>query len=250
MSATANFSNFTGRIIWSADGLTAHELMDIIKSGVIPKGDVAIKLDRLFFEQYNRSIIAEIQENYGIPVFVDAKIIEIPSKAISIAKLYLKHHPWMLNAMAGACSTGLKQNCFLSDFAKHCQEAGTLSCAVTVLTSKTPVMVKEEFGGSNTAQQVDFYTHLLKENGLTDVVCSPQEIPIVKKYGLDINTPGVRLPGHAIDDQARVSTPHGAISSGATRIVVGRDIYRHDTDKIDDIPQNIERILANIRGEL
>ena len=37
-------------------------------------------------------------------------------------------------------------------------------------------------------------------------------------------TPGIRLPGNAADDQARIATPEMAAENGANYLVVGRPI--------------------------
>ena len=246
------FRDFKGRIIWSADGLSPKQLTDLLSDPAVdfPKEEVAIKLDRLFFEQYGKFVIRRLQDDFGIPVFVDAKIIEIPSKTLAIAQTYLQdYQPWMLNVMAGACSTGNADDDLLSDFAQACAEVGTRSCAVTVLTSKTSELVIDEFNGREPADQVNYYAKKLQECGLTDIVCSPKEIDIVKQYGLDINTPGVRLAASSTDDQARVDTPHNAIANGARRIVVGRDIYRADRDQPADIVTNIAKIVADLDGQ-
>lgn len=254
MSTTPMFADFKGQVIWSADDLRPSQIIDIIKCPEYPRDKVAVKLDRDFFTQYHLRHIEIIQEQYHVPVFVDAKIIEIPSKALKIASRHLKYHPWMLNVMAGACHTNLPYNDFLHDFAKACLDAGTLSCAVTVLTSKSPVLIAEEFGLSvadKTSKPAEFYANLAQKCGLTDIVCSPQEIDTIKEFGLDINTPGVRLDGDEHDDQARVDTPHGAISSGAKRIVVGRSIYNPEKIAAGATPEAIrETVLNNIQRVL
>lgn len=251
MSQAPLFYGFAGKIIWSADGLRPSQIIDIIKCPNFPKEKVAIKLNPLFFTRYHPRHIEIFQERHGVPVFVDPKIIGIPTEAAEIAKCYLEYHPWMLSVMAGACSSGLPCDDFLHTFAGLCLDVGTLPCIVTVLTSKTVVMIREEYGLSlsdNTSKPVEFYADLAKECGLTDVVCSPLEIAAVKKYGLSINTPGVRLSGDSHDDQARVDTPASAIKNGANRLVIGRSIYNPAKDKVEDVPKNIQRILDEINA--
>lgn len=243
------------QIIWSAD-VDVYDLERVITKQALPKGTV-IKLDRLFFENNDKSLIEFCQE-HGYPVFVDAKIIEIPDKVVAIAETYLKHKPWMLNVMAGACSTGLSESedpkrvDALARFAKACSDAGTRSCAVTVLTSKTESTSMQEFGVSS-LEQVSCYAKMMKLCRMTDIVCSPLEAYELRRThefeGLDINTPGVRLPDSSVDDQARIMTPARALSNGADRLVIGRDLTNGDGDIVERVKRNYARIMENIEDE-
>jgi len=61
--------------------------------------------------------------------------------------------------------------------------------------------------------------------GCGGVVCSVRELPIVKQRSLLLTVvPGIRLPGGAAHDQARVGTPAEAIAAGADLLVVGRAV--------------------------
>jgi len=71
--------------------------------------------------------------------------------------------------------------------------------------------------------------------GCGGVVCSVRELPAVLRYrGTPPNprvssrllavVPGIRLPGGAAHDQARVGTPAEAIAAGADLLVVGRAV--------------------------
>jgi orotidine-5'-phosphate decarboxylase len=71
--------------------------------------------------------------------------------------------------------------------------------------------------------------------GCGGVVCSVRELPAVLRYrGTPPNprvgsrllavVPGIRLPGGATHDQARVGTPAEAIAAGADLLVVGRAV--------------------------
>lgn len=61
--------------------------------------------------------------------------------------------------------------------------------------------------------------------GCGGVVCSARELPVVKeRSGLMAVVPGIRLPGGATHDQARVGTPAEAIAAGADVLVIGRAV--------------------------
>ncbi|MCL1929698.1 orotidine 5'-phosphate decarboxylase [Candidatus Saccharibacteria bacterium] len=246
-------ANNDPRIIWSADGVSAHMLSEIVDNEAVNSfpSQVAVKLDRLLLTQYGLEQISIIQA-FGRPVFADAKIIEIPEKCLEIAKLHLKHKPWMLNIMAGACSTGVWDSDRPDDidalkrFADLCHQAGTKPCAVTVLTSKRNTLAFKEFWRT-AVEQVLFYAELLLQAGFTDIVCSAQEAKALRKESrfdsLDINTPGIRLPDDDANGQARTMTPHEAIQAGASRLVIGRPLSKNGA-----FANNYARIMADIEG--
>src|SRR5205085_7917798 len=64
-----------------------------------------------------------------------------------------------------------------------------------------------------------------RAGGCGGVVCSVRELPAVKSRShLLAVVPGIRLPGGATHDQARVGTPADAIAAGADLLVVGRAV--------------------------
>lgn len=232
--------------IWSADGIGRASLGGSLQQ--LP-GLQYVKLDRVGLHRMGHDTIAEVQEVLGYKVFADAKDIEVPSKALEVAETYLVYKPWMLNIMAGACSTGFAEHedpdqvDALKRFADACHAVGTRPCAVTVLTSKTPEMVEREFGRSF-VDQVLFYVELLYEFGFTDIVCSSQEVEAIRSDSrfdkMDTNTPAIRLPEGDAQDQARVNTPARAISLGSTRLVIGRPLSQ------GDLATNWQRINENL----
>jgi orotidine-5'-phosphate decarboxylase len=67
------------------------------------------------------------------------------------------------------------------------------------------------------------------EGGCRGVVCSVRELPQVKdRSALLAVVPGIRLPGGATHDQARVGTPGEAIGAGADILVIGRAVTGAD----------------------
>jgi orotidine-5'-phosphate decarboxylase len=102
---------------------------------------------------------------------------------------------------------------------------------VTVLTSHTPDSYAVTVGRDEVAlsEEVRRLAVLAGASGLSGVVCSPGEIEVVKPAlddGAIIVVPGIRRPGDATGDQARVATPGAAAAAGATHIVVGRPVLR------------------------
>lgn len=82
--------------------------------------------------------------------------------------------------------------------------------------------------------------------GIDGVVSSPLEASKIRERVPDdflVVTPGVRLPGGDRGDQKRVATPHTALNSGASHIVVGRPITA-----AEDPREAAISILENIKG--
>jgi orotidine-5'-phosphate decarboxylase len=102
-----------------------------------------------------------------------------------------------------------------------------LVLAVTVLTSLADSDLQEIGVAGRSLDQVLRLAGLARANGCDGVVASPAEAAELRREmgtGFLIVTPGVRPAGSAQNDQARLTTPAEAITSGATHLVVGRPI--------------------------
>jgi orotidine-5'-phosphate decarboxylase len=238
------------RIIWSADVASEHEVLKCLD--LVP--DMRrIKIDRLFTDRHGRFILGTLKDR-GLQAFYDAKFVEIPSKLEELAKEAVKYEPWMLNCMAGAISSGVLDHedrekiDGLKRFADVCHAAEVRPCAVTVLTSKSEGIVASEFNGRTPVEQVLFYVEILLNCGFTDIVCSPQEVEAIRIESqfnrLDLNTPGVRFADSEAGDQARTNMPGGTIASGATCVIMGRDLTKGDS------AANFARAVAEIDAAL
>ncbi len=236
-------------ICWSADVDTEDELNAILDT--VPQLRY-VKIDRLGVAKMGHDVIDRTQAR-GLHVFDDAKLIEIPTKLEELAKFEVAHHPWMLNCMAGSLSNqdwsnpDRKRLDGLKRFADTCNEAGVLSCAVTVLTSKAEDTVLHEFGRGS-KDQVCFYTEVLIYAGFTDMVCSPLEAQTIQDefgdYAPDRNCPGVEMPGGKSSDQARKATPSQALHNGAKRLVIGRALT--GPNAAANLQAIVDHILAGI----
>ena len=112
---------------------------------------------------------------------------------------------------------------------------------VTILTSLDNKSLKEIGFEKDVKKLVYKQAKLAAKAKLDAIVCSPQEIKIVKKiFKKEIITPGIRLPGDKKGDQKRVMTPKQAFQNGATAIVIGRSILK------GKIKNNIQKLIKEL----
>ncbi|HEY3935184.1 MAG TPA: orotidine-5'-phosphate decarboxylase [Gemmatimonadales bacterium] len=157
----------------------------------------------------------------GHPVFLDPKWHDIPntvSGAVSAAAA-LGVDMITVHALGGEA---------MLRAAVAAAAGRTRIIAVTVLTSHSAAEFAAITGRNHVdpGEEVVRLAGIAAAAGVTGVVCSPHEIPLVRGLtGLDrIVVPGIRREGDAAGDQQRVATPATAIAAGATHLVVGRPI--------------------------
>jgi orotidine-5'-phosphate decarboxylase len=103
----------------------------------------------------------------------------------------------------------------------------TLLTAVTVLTSLSAEDLVAVGVNATLEQQVLRLARLASDCGLDGVVCSAQEIDLLRQNlprNFLLVTPGIRPAGDAAADQKRVETPGTAIARGSSYLVIGRPI--------------------------
>ena len=156
----------------------------------------------------------------GAQVFLDVKLLDIENtveratrNAAAIGASFLTVHAQdsktLRAAVAGKAGTQLKV------------------LGVTVLTNLDRRDLAEQGLHASPADLVLRRARLAGEAGCDGVVASGLEAQAVRAGigpGLAIVTPGIRLPGGAAGDQARVATPQDALGAGADYIVAGRPI--------------------------
>ncbi|MEE8485623.1 MAG: orotidine-5'-phosphate decarboxylase [Acidimicrobiia bacterium] len=159
----------------------------------------------------------------GKPVFVDAKLHDIPSQVAAAAECIGKHGARWVTAHASgggdmleAAVEGLARGAAGS-------EAGVLGVSVLTSLAKSDL---ERVGIQRTpGQLVGKMAKVADEAGCEGLVCSPLELNVVAQAAPTLKrvTPGIRLTDLG-DDQARTATPREAIARGATMLVIGRPI--------------------------
>ena len=111
---------------------------------------------------------------------------------------------------------------------------------VTILTSLDNKALKEIGFNKSVKRLVLHQAKLANKAKLDAIVCSAQEVKIVKKvFKKEIITPGIRLNTN-LDDQKRVLTPKQAFKNGATWLVIGRDITK------GNIKDNIQKLINHL----
>ena len=161
-------------------------------------------------------------------IFLDLKLHDIPNTVAGAVRSAFKHGVRMMTIHT---SGGREMMAKAAEAAKAAAEAGQgprpLLLGVTVLTSLKGDDLEEVGMGSDVASQVLRLAGLAKAAGLDGVVCSPQEIEVLRREygpGLIIVTPGIRPVWAAAQDQKRIMTPAEAVAKGADYLVIGRPI--------------------------
>ena len=114
--------------------------------------------------------------------------------------------------------------------------------AVTILTSLNNKSLKEIGYTKSVKQLVLKQSGLIKKSGCDGIVCSAQEVKMVRKKfkNLFIVTPGIRLPGDSANDQSRVMTPNDAFKNKVSGIVMGRSLIK------GNIKKNTQRLIDHL----
>jgi orotidine-5'-phosphate decarboxylase len=124
--------------------------------------------------------------------------------------------------------------------------AAPVVLGVTVLTSMDRQQLNQCGVTRSVKNQVVHLARLCQRCGVHGVVCSGNELPILRRVMGDtfvLVVPGVRPTADARDDQKRVVTPAQAARGGADYIVVGRPII----DAKDPLAA-AERVLEELRS--
>ena len=102
---------------------------------------------------------------------------------------------------------------------------------VTILTSLDNKALKEIGFNSNVKKLVLQQARLANKAKLDAIVCSAQEVKIVKRvFNKEIITPGIRFDSKT-NDQIRTLSPKQAYKNGSDWLVIGRPITKGNIKK-------------------
>ena len=185
-----------------------------------------IKIGLQLFTKYGPAIVDEFAA-MGFKIFLDLKLHDIPNTVASAIKS-LRGKPIELLTIHT-----LGGNAMMAKAVETAKEVlpNTRVLGVTVLTSMDTAQLNGIGIAREPMQQVELLAKLAVASGLKGLVCSPLELPALRKFlgeEIALVTPGIRSKTASLDDQRRIMTPADAAAAGASYIVVGRPILKAD----------------------
>lgn len=159
----------------------------------------------------------------GSPVFVDAKLHDIPNTVGRAAELLGSAGARWVTVHA----SGGREMVRVAAEALNEGSGGTGGVlAVTVLTSLGIYELAEMGIDRPLDEMVTSLARSAAAGGAEGVVCAVTEARLVHALGLGliVVTPGIRPVGSSASDQKRVSTPEAAVRAGSDLLVIGRPI--------------------------
>ncbi|MFQ6083025.1 MAG: orotidine-5'-phosphate decarboxylase [Candidatus Aminicenantia bacterium] len=219
------------RIIIALDVKDKEKAISLVK--LLSRAEIFKIGYRLFISQ-GIPILKAIQE-FDKKIFLDLKLHDIPNTVAEAVKQAMRHKIFMLTLH----SLGGKEMMTKAVEAAR-EEAEKLSLpqpkllAVTILTSLKDEELKEIGILNEVKDQVLKLASLAYQAGVDGIVCSPQEISLLRQHlgnEVLIVTPGVRPLWSVAYDQKRVMTPQDAVLKGADYLVIGRPIIASPSPK-------------------
>lgn len=200
-----------------------------------------LKVGKELFTRSGPQFIESLQQQ-GYQVFLDLKYHDIPNTVAAACRAAADLGVWMVNVhtlggarMMEAAAEALSR-----------YQSAPLLIGVTVLTSMGKNDLIEVGLQGSPADNVARLASLAKVSGLNGVVCSPQEVTMLRKSmgeDFELITPGIRPAWAVKGDQTRITTPSQAVEQGSDYLVIGRPITA-----ASDPLEALAKIEAEING--
>ena len=209
------------KIFVACDSNNISKVKNIIDKTQNSKIKVGYKFGLEFLNSKNgRNFLSKLKNKI---IFADMKIHDIPNTCISAVKAI---KDLKVNYLTIHISSGLKAIKAAKKVAGKTKLIG-----VTILTSLNNKALKEIGFNKSVKKIVLDQAKLANKAKLDAIVCSPQEVKIVKKvFKKEIITPGIRFNSKT-NDQIRTLTPLQAYKNGSDWLVIGRPITKGNIKK-------------------
>jgi orotidine-5'-phosphate decarboxylase len=228
----------TRKIIVALDFPDAESTLRLLNQ--LDPGLCRVKVGKELFTRCGPDLVRRIH-GAGFEVFLDLKFHDIPNTVAGAVRAGVDMGVWMLNVHAAG------GRAMMDEARKALGGSSTLLTAVTVLTSLSGKELEEVGVEGYPEQQVLRLARLASDCGLHGVVCSAQEIELLRNHlapSFVLVTPGIRPAGDNAGDQKRIETPLRALEKGSDYLVIGRPI----TQALDP-GARLREILAEIQGK-
>ena len=165
-------------------------------------------------------------------IFADLKLHDIPNTCASAVKAM---KDLKINYLTIHISSGLEALKATKKVSEKIKLVG-----VTILTSLDNKALKDIGFNKDVKKLVLHQAKIANKAKLDAIVCSAQEVKLVKKvFKKEIITPGIRLNSKS-NDQKRVVTPKQAYKNGSDWLVMGRPITK------GNIKKNIQNLIDHL----
>ena len=219
------------KIFVACDSNNISKIKEIIKKTQNSKIKVGYKFGLEFLNSKNgRFFLSRLKNKI---IFADLKLHDIPNTCASAVNAI---KDLRVNYLTIHISSGLQA---LRTTKKASGKIKLIG--VTVLTSLDNKSLKEIGFNKNVKKLVAHQARLANKAKLDAIVCSAQEVKIVKKiFKKEIITPGIRFNSSS-NDQRRILSPKQAYKNGSDWLVMGRPITK------GNIKKNIQKLINHLR---
>ena len=217
-------------IFIACDSTNISEVKKIINKTQNSKINVGYKFGLEFLNSNKgRAFLSKLKNKI---IFADLKLHDIPNTCISTIKAI---KDLKINYLTIHISSGLEALKATKKVSGKIKLIG-----VTILTSLDNKSLKEIGFNRNVKKLVLHQAKLATKAKLDAIVCSAQEVNLVKKvFKKEIITPGIRFNSKS-NDQKRVVTPKQAYKNGSDWLVMGRPITK------GNIKKNIQNLIDHL----
>ena len=218
------------KIFIACDSTSVSKVKKIINDTQTSKLQVGYKFGLEFLNSKNgRKFVSQLKNRI---TFGDFKFLDIPNTCSSAVKAI---RDLKLNYCTIHISSGLEA----LKVAKKVS-GKTKMIGVSILTSLDNKALKEIGYNKDIKKLVLHQAKLARKAKLGAIVCSAQEVKIVRKvFKKEIITPGIRFNSEK-GDQKRVLTPKEAFKNGSDWLVMGRPITK------GNIKNNIKKLIDHL----
>ena len=218
------------KLFVACDTKKISKVKKIIRETQNSKLKVGYKFGLEFLNSRNGRLFLSKLKNKTI--FADLKLHDIPNTCSSTIKAI---KDLKVNYVTIHISAGLEALKAAKKVSNKIKLVG-----VTMLTSLDNKAIKEIGFDKDIKRLVLHQSKLANKAKLDAIVCSAQEVKIVKKvFKKEIITPGIKF-NLKKNDQKRVLTPKQAYKNGADWTVIGRNITQ------GDIKRNIKKLIDHL----